>query len=52
MNNKSIVLITAGPVSLTLVHPDLTIIPVNAADEMFAACQDWFPVVQFAKHWQ
>lgn len=42
------VILVSGPVSLTLAHPELTIIPVQAADEMFAACQEWFPVIQIA----
>lgn len=42
------VILVSGPVSLTLVHADLTVIPVNSADEMFTACQEWFPVLQIA----
>ena len=42
------VILVSGPVNLTLAHPDLTIIPVNSAHEMFTVCQDWFSVVQIA----
>lgn len=42
------VILVSGPVSLTLTHPELTVIKVNSADEMFNACKPWFELVQVA----
>ncbi|WP_259069497.1 phosphopantothenoylcysteine decarboxylase [Mucilaginibacter sp. X4EP1] len=36
------VILVSGPVEVKLAHPDLTIIPVNSADEMYAACMPYF----------
>lgn len=42
------VTLVSGPVNLTMVHPNLTIINVNSADEMYAACIPHFASVQIA----
>ncbi|MFB9841642.1 phosphopantothenoylcysteine decarboxylase domain-containing protein [Mucilaginibacter ginsenosidivorans] len=42
------VILVSGPVSIGLAHPDLAIVNVNTADEMFAACRQYFPVLQIA----
>lgn len=42
------VILVSGPVEITLKHEDLIIIPVNSADEMFAACRPFFGEVAIA----
>jgi phosphopantothenoylcysteine decarboxylase/phosphopantothenate--cysteine ligase len=42
------VILVSGPVSIRLAHPDLVVLPVTTADEMFAACQEYFPSLQIA----
>ncbi|WP_114941650.1 phosphopantothenoylcysteine decarboxylase [Mucilaginibacter endophyticus] len=38
------VVLVSGPVNISLSHPGLTVIPVNSADEMYAACQPYFSI--------
>jgi len=42
------VFLVSGPVNLELSHPDLHLIRVNSADEMYAACQALFATIQIA----
>jgi phosphopantothenoylcysteine decarboxylase/phosphopantothenate--cysteine ligase len=42
------VILVSGPVTVSLSHPDLEIVPVNSADEMYAACQAHFASIQIA----
>jgi phosphopantothenoylcysteine decarboxylase / phosphopantothenate---cysteine ligase len=42
------VILVSGPVAVTLAHPDLIIIPVNSADEMYAACMPYFTSAKIA----
>lgn len=42
------VILISGPVSLTLLHPHLTIVPVVSADEMFEVCRKWFDRIRIA----
>ena len=42
------VILVSGPVNISLAHPNLTVIPVNSADEMFAACRQYFSTLQIA----
>ena len=42
------VVLVSGPVNLTLTHPDLTVVNVSSADEMFEACKPWFKSLQVA----
>jgi phosphopantothenoylcysteine decarboxylase/phosphopantothenate--cysteine ligase len=42
------VILVSGPVNISLTHPDLVIIDVTSADEMYAACVPFFPSIQIA----
>lgn len=48
LNKGFRVILVSGPVNISLTHPNLTVIPVNSADEMYAACQNYFPSIQIA----
>ncbi|MEO3408311.1 phosphopantothenoylcysteine decarboxylase [Mucilaginibacter sp. CAU 1740] len=48
LNKGFRVILVSGPVNISLEHPSLTVIPVNSADEMYAACLQYFPTVQIA----
>jgi phosphopantothenoylcysteine decarboxylase/phosphopantothenate--cysteine ligase len=48
LNKGYRVVLVSGPVNITMSHPGLTIVPVNSADEMYAACKLHFPSVQIA----
>jgi phosphopantothenoylcysteine decarboxylase/phosphopantothenate--cysteine ligase len=40
------VILVSGPVNISLSHTSLTVINVNSADEMYTACQKYFPVAE------
>lgn len=42
------VVLVSGPVGLTLVHPNLSVVNIQSADEMFAACLPYFESAQIA----
>jgi phosphopantothenoylcysteine decarboxylase/phosphopantothenate--cysteine ligase len=42
------VILVSGPVNISLSHTSLTVIPVNSADEIYAACRQYFPVTRIA----
>lgn len=42
LNKGFEVILVSGPVNISLSHTCLTVIPVNSADEMYAACQKYF----------
>jgi phosphopantothenoylcysteine decarboxylase/phosphopantothenate--cysteine ligase len=42
------VILVSGPVNISLSHTSLRVIPVNSADEMYAACRQYFPVARIA----
>lgn len=42
------VILVSGPVNISLSHSSLSVIHVNSADEMYAACQQYFPVARIA----
>jgi phosphopantothenoylcysteine decarboxylase/phosphopantothenate--cysteine ligase len=42
------VVLVSGPVNVTLSHPELMVIPVNSADEMYEACRVYFSSLQIA----
>jgi phosphopantothenoylcysteine decarboxylase/phosphopantothenate--cysteine ligase len=48
LEQGSTVVLVSGPVGLTLTHPNLSIIRVQSADEMFAACLPYFESAQIA----
>jgi phosphopantothenoylcysteine decarboxylase / phosphopantothenate---cysteine ligase len=48
LENGYRVILVSGPVDVTLAHADLTIIPVNSADEMYVACKSYFPSAKIA----
>jgi len=41
-------ILVSGPVNISLSHPNLTIINVTSADEMYGACAPYFPIIQIA----
>jgi phosphopantothenoylcysteine decarboxylase/phosphopantothenate--cysteine ligase len=48
LNKGFRVILVSGPVNISLEHPNLTVIPINSADEMYAACRQYFPNIQIA----
>jgi len=42
------VVLVSGPVNLEMAHPDLLVIPVNSATEMYQACLPYFPIITMA----
>ena len=46
LEQGSTVVLVSGPVGLTLTHPNLSIIQVQSANEMFAACLPYFESAQ------
>jgi phosphopantothenoylcysteine decarboxylase/phosphopantothenate--cysteine ligase len=48
LNKGFRVVLVSGPVNISLEHPSLTVISVNSADEMYAACRQYFPSIQIA----
>jgi phosphopantothenoylcysteine decarboxylase/phosphopantothenate--cysteine ligase len=48
LNKGYRVVLVSGPVTISLNHPELTIIPVTSADEMYAACKLHFSSAQIA----
>src|SRR5215467_7670400 len=42
------VFLVSGPVCITLEHPNLTIVKVNSANEMYLACCHFFEIVDIA----
>ncbi|XHR93620.1 phosphopantothenoylcysteine decarboxylase [Mucilaginibacter sp. UC70_90] len=46
LNQGFEVILVSGPVNISLSHSSLRVIHVNSADEMYAACQQYFPAAQ------